>query len=155
MSVGVGEPAPPFTLPGVAGDERRDWSLEEFRGRPVVLVFYPGDNTPVCTRQLNAYNDDLQRFEAVGAQILAISPQSVDSHVRFSDRQGGFAFPMLADIDKAVGQSYGILGPLGFYRRSVFVVDEAGVIRYAHRAMVGATFRSTDELAAAVENRAV
>jgi peroxiredoxin Q/BCP len=151
MSVGVGDLAPTFTLPGVHGDQRRDWSLEELRGRPVVLVFYPGDNTPVCTRQLNAYNDDLERFEALGAKILAISPQSVDSHETFSGRQGGFAFPMLADTDKQVGRSYGIVGTLGFYRRSVFVVDPEGVIRYAHRAMVGATFRSTDELATALE----
>ena len=147
MSVGVGDLAPTFSLPGVDGDQRRDWSLQELRGQPVVLVFYPGDNTPVCTRQLNSYNDDLERFEALGAQILAISPQSVDSHERFSDRQGGFEFPMLADVDKEVGRSYGIVGSLGFYRRSVFIVDAEGVLAYAHRAMVGATYRSTDELA--------
>jgi len=147
MSVGVGDLAPTFSLPGVDGDQRRDWSLQELRGQPVVLVFYPGDNTPVCTRQLNSYNDDLERFEALGAQILAISPQSVDSHERFSDRQGGFEFPMLADVDKEVGRSYGIVGSLGFYRRSVFIVDAEGMLAYAHRAMVGATYRSTDELA--------
>ena len=150
MSVGVGDPAPDFTLPGISGDERRDHTLSEYAGRPVVLVFYPGDNTPVCTRQLNAYNDDLGRFDALGAQLLAVSPQDVDSHEGFSTKQGGFAFPMLADTTKEVGRAYGIVGALGFYRRSVFVVDGDGIIRYAHRAMVGATFRSADELTDAV-----
>ena len=76
------------------------------------------------------------------------------SHDDFSCKQGGFAFPLLADTDKAVGEAYGILGPLGFYRRSVFVVDAEGVVRYAHRAVAGLTFRSTDELVARRERRA-
>ncbi len=62
----------------------------------------------------------------------------------------GFGFPLLADADKAVGEAYGILGPLGFYRRSAFVVDAAGIVRYAHRAVAGLTFRSTEELVEAV-----
>ena len=93
----------------------------------MVLVFYPGDNTPVCTRQLNSYTADIDQFRAVEAQVLAISPQSVESHDGFSANQGGFAFPLLADVDKEVGEAYGILGPLGFYRRSVFVVDAEGI----------------------------
>jgi peroxiredoxin Q/BCP len=116
----------------------------------VVLVFYPGDNTPVCTRQLNAYTDDIDRFHEVGAQVLALSPQSVVSHDEFSCKQGGFAFPLLADTDKVVGEAYGILGPLGFYRRSVFVVDGEGVLRWAHKAVAGITFRPTTELIEAV-----
>ncbi|MGH9185127.1 MAG: peroxiredoxin [Acidimicrobiales bacterium] len=148
----IGEPAPDFTLAGIdpATDERHDFTLSEFRGKPVVLVFYPGDNTPVCTRQLNSYTEDFEHFGDVGAQVLAISPQSVDSHREFSCRQGGFAFPMLADGDKEVGKAYGILGPLGFYRRSSFVVGADGIIRYVHRAVAGITFRSVDELVDAV-----
>jgi peroxiredoxin Q/BCP len=115
-----------------------------------VLVFYPGDSTPVCTRQLNAYTKDIAKFAEVGAQVLAISPQSVASHERFSDEQGGFGFPLLADEDKAVGTAYGVIGPVGFYRRSVFVIDGDGVIRYAHRAVGGTTFRPTSELVEAV-----
>jgi peroxiredoxin Q/BCP len=87
----------------------------------------------------------------VGAQVLAISPQSVQSHDDFSCKQGGFGFPLLADTDKSVGDAYGIRGPLGFYRRSVFVVDAEGVIRYAHRAVAGLTFRSSRELVEAVK----
>jgi len=153
MPAVVGEPAPPFSLAGSDGTEagRRTYTLEELRGQPVVLVFYPGDNTPVCTRQLNAYTADIGEFEAVGARVLAISPQSVESHEGFSCKQGGFAFPLLADEDKAVGEAYGVVGPLGFYRRSAFVLDAGGVVRYAHRAVAGLTFRPTAELVAAVE----
>jgi thioredoxin-dependent peroxiredoxin len=150
----IGRPAPLFTLPGTDGGSagRRDHSLEEYRGQVVVLVFYPGDNTPVCTRQLNAYTDDIASFREAGAQVLAISPQSVESHEDFSCKQDGFGFPLLADTDKEVGAAYGILGPLGFYRRSVFVVDAEGIVRYAHRAVAGLTFRSSKELVAAVRD---
>ncbi len=146
MSVGVGDPAPDFTLPGTGG---RSYSLSDYRGQPVVLVFYPGDDTPVCTRQLNSYNDDLAEFEQVGAQVLAISAQDVTSHERFAGKHG-LAFPLLADTDKKVAAAYGTLGPLGFPRRSVFVVDADGVIRYAHRAIAGLTFRPVSELVEAV-----
>lgn len=151
MALGPGDPAPDFTLEGIDGGERRTYTLGELAGRPVVLVFYPGDNTPVCTRQLNAYTNDIDAFAETGAQVLAVSPQSVDSHEGFADKQGGFAFPLLADPDKAVGEAYGVVGPMGFYRRSVFVVGADGRIAYAHRAMAGVTFRPAKELVAAVE----
>jgi peroxiredoxin Q/BCP len=154
--VEVGAPAPDFTLPAVEGggsahEDRRDITLSSLQGAPVVLVFYPGDNTPVCTRQLNTYTTDMAAFEAVGAQLLAISPQSIESHSTFSCKQGGFGFPLLADEDKSVGASYGVLGPMGFYRRSTFVIDAAGTVAYAHRAIAGLTFRPVSELVAAVE----
>ena len=152
----VGDAAPDFKLPGTdgsqSGEGHRDYTLSEWRGRPVVLVFYPGDNTPVCTRQLNAYTADVAEFESLDAQILAISPQSVDSHDGFSEAQGGFGFPLLADGDKAVGKRYGILGPVGFYRRSIFVVDGEGVLRYVHRGVAGLSFRPSSELVAAVRD---
>ena len=147
MALSVGDKAPDFTLPGTGG---RDHSLSEHLGQPVVLVFYPGDDTPVCTRQLNSYNDELAQFEKVGAKVLAISSQDVASHEDFAARHG-FGFPLLADTEKKVAALYGALGPLGFPRRSVFVVDAAGTIRYAHRAVAGLTFRPVEELIAAVE----
>lgn len=155
MTLQVGERAPEFTLPGVEGvrtdhEQRRDFSLSEFLGSPVVLIFYPGDNTPVCTRQLTTYSTDLSQFDEVGAKLLAISPQSVESHAGFSCKQGGFGFPLLADTDKAVGEQYGVLGPMGFYRRSAFVIDASGSVSYAHRAVAGLTFRPVSELVAAV-----
>ena len=139
----VGEAAPDFTLPGTGG---RSYSLRDYRGKPVVLVFYPGDDTPVCTKQLNAYNDGLSQFSELGAQVLAISAQDVDSHDRFSTKHGGFEFPLLADTDKAVAAQYGTLGPIGFPRRSVFIVDGAGVVRYVHKAIAGLTYRPVSEL---------
>jgi len=147
MAVGVGDVAPDFTLPGTG--DRDEYTLSSFRGQPVVLVFYPGDNTAVCTTQLKSYTSDFDEFEGVNAQILALSPQGIDSHCDFS-RKHGFKFPLLADVDKKVGEAYGVLGPVGFYRRSVFVVDAEGVIRYAHRAIAGLTYRSTGELVKAV-----
>jgi peroxiredoxin Q/BCP len=144
--VGVGDTAPDFVLEGT-GD--RTYSLSEYRGQPVVLVFYPGDNTPVCTMQLNTYSSDIGEFDELGAQVLAISPQDVESHEQFSGVHQ-FSFPLLADTEKSVARAYGILGPVGFYKRSVFVVDRAGIIRYAHRAAAGLTVRKTDELLAAV-----
>lgn len=147
MSVGVGDRAPEFTLPGT-GD--REYSLSEFLGHPIVLVFYPGDDTPVCTKQLNAYNDDLDQFEALDAQIIGISAQGLESKEAFSDKHG-FEFPLLADTDKKVAAAYGTLGPIGFPRRSIFIIDRDGIIRYAHRAMAGLTFRPVDELIGELE----
>ncbi|MEK7426750.1 MAG: peroxiredoxin [Actinomycetota bacterium] len=142
MSLGIGDRAPEFTLPATGGGQV---SLSEYQGRPVVLVFYPGDDTPVCTKQLNSYNDGLDQFEALDAQVLGISAQSIDSHDKFSGKHG-FKFPLLADTDKKVAALYGTLGPIGFPRRSVFVIDSGGVVRYAHRAIAGLTYRPVDEL---------
>jgi len=111
----------------------------------VVLVFYPGDDTPVCTKQLNSYNDDLAQFEALDAQVLGISAQGLESHEKFSGKHG-FKFPLLADTDKKVAGLYGTLGPIGFPRRSVFIIDGTGVVRYAHRAIAGLTYRPVSEL---------
>lgn len=145
--VGIGDVAPDFVLPGTGG---RSYRLSEHRGRPVVLVFYPGDATPVCTRQLTSYASDLGRFADLGAQLLAISPQDVASHEKFSADHGGFPFPLLADVDRSVAAAYGVLGPVGFYRRSVFVVDGDGIVRYRHRSPHSLTFRPTEALVAAV-----
>ena len=142
----VGDAAPDFTLPGTGG---RAYSLSDFRGGPVVLAFYPGDNTPVCTAQLRSYSRDAADFSGVGAMVLGISPQGVASHEDFADRNG-LSMPLLADVDKEVGRAYGVLGPVGFYRRSVFVVDADGVVRYAHRAVAGLTYPPAGELIAAV-----
>ena len=148
VRLGPGATAPDFELEGTGG---RRYRLADYRGAPVVLVFYPGDATPVCTLQLNSYTEDFARFAEIGARVLAISPQDVASHEAFSLAQGGFAFPLLADVDKQVGQTYGILGPLGSYRRSVFIVDAGGVIRYVHRSAAGLTYRPVSELIAALE----
>lgn len=147
----VGDVAPDFTLPGIDAGVERTWTLSELRGQPVVLVFYPGDGTPVCTAQLVSYTDEIAAFADVGAQVLAMSPQSVDSHRAFAADNGGFAFPLLADEDKAVGLRYGIVGPLGFYRRSVFVIAPDGRVGWIHRAVAGLAFQPSEEIVRAVE----
>lgn len=147
MSIAVGDKAPNFTLPGTGG---RSYSLSDYVGRPVVLVFYPGDDTAVCTKQLNTYNSDLDEFQALDAAVLAISAQDVPSHEAFAAKHG-FKFPLLADVDKEVAGLYGTLGPLGFARRSVFVIDAQGTVIYAHRAIAGLTFRSVDEITSALK----
>lgn len=146
MALSVGDLAPDFELPGTGG---RSYRLSDHRGHRVVLVFYPGDETPVCTRQLNAYNDELAQFDGLDATVLAISAQDVASHEKFAGRHG-FAFPLLADVDKSVASAYGVLGPLGFVRRSIVIVDQEGVVRYVHRALAGVTYRSVDELTTAL-----
>lgn len=147
-----GDQAPAFTLDGLDGATfaRRRYDLVETSGRPRVLVFYPADNSPVCTVQLRTYTDDFSAFAAVDAVVLAISPQSVDAHETFARANGGFAFPLLADTDRIVGSAYGVLGPVGFYRRSVVVLDGTGIVRWVHRSTAGLMFRPVDELVAVV-----
>ena len=115
-----------------------------------MLVFYPGDDTPVCTKQLNAYNDGLDQFDDLDAQIVGISAQSIESKEAFSGKHG-FEFPLLADTDKEVAAAYGTLGPIGFPRRSIFIVDADGTIQYVHKAMAGLTYRPVSELISELE----
>ena len=145
-TVGVGDAAPVFTLPGTGG---RSYSLAQLRGAPVVLVFYPGDNTPVCTKQLCSYNDELTQFAGLSAQVIGISAQDVASHEKFAAKHG-FGFPLLSDVDKAVHRAYDVLGLMNLPRRSVFVLYAEGVIRYAHRAVGGVTYRPVKELVDAI-----
>lgn len=139
----VGTTAPDFTLPGVlvtgGAAERADYALSAQRGKPVVLAFYPGDNTTVCTKQLCSYTSGLDAFTGLGATVWGISPQDVDSHEGFA-RKYDLGFPLLADIELAVTRQYGIsLGGAGL-RRSVFVIDGEGILRWKHVTLVGLTF---------------
>jgi peroxiredoxin Q/BCP len=143
---GPGDQAPDFCLDGTGG---HTYCLHDHRGEPVLLVFYPADNSPVCTQQLRSYSEDLNEFEDLGAAVLCVSPQDVASHEAFAAAQG-LRLPLLSDEDKAVGRAYGILGPLGFYRRSVFVIDREGVIRFARRSLSNLTYLPTAQLVDAV-----
>lgn len=146
MSISIGDQAPDFSLPGTGNQQ---YALSAYKGKTVVLVFYPGDNTPVCTKQLVCYNNELAQFGELDAQVLAVSGQDLESHEKFATKHG-FQFPLLADTEKSVARAYGTLGPLGIPRRSIFVIDAAGVVRYVHRALVGVTFRPVEELIAAI-----
>lgn len=144
----VGDIAPGFKAEGT-GD--RIYSLDDYRGAPVVLVFYPGDATPVCTLQLSSYNEGLNALSDLHAVVLALSPQDVVSHEKFS-ADHGFSFPLLFDEDKKIAESYGVVGPLGFYRRSVFVIDADGILRWIDRGKAGLSYPSVDDIASAVRS---
>ncbi|WP_326595094.1 peroxiredoxin [Streptomyces sp. NBC_01803] len=148
----VGSQAPDFTVPGLVlsgdGEARRgDYTLSGpgHRGTPLVLVFYPGDDTPVCTKQLCAYTSELDRFKAVNATVWGISPQGLDSHERFA-RRHSLGFPLLADTDRAVARAYGVAVPGLGLRRSVFILDADGIVRWKHVAVLGLTFQAVDTL---------
>jgi peroxiredoxin Q/BCP len=140
----VGDPAPDFTLEGTDGT----FTLSHQRGQRVVLLFYPGDNTAVCTRQFCSYRDNAEDFAKLDAVAIGISSQSLESHEGFRDRHG-LNVPLLADEDRAVSKSYGVTGPLGV-RRAVIIVDEEGVVRHRHVHTLGLTFQSVDDIAAAL-----
>ncbi len=138
----VGESAPDFELPGTDGPFR----LSEHRGERVVLLFYPGDETSVCTRQMCSYRDEFEVFEGVEAVLLGISPQDVDSHEKWATKRS-LQFPLLADTDRAVAKDYGVAAPVIGIRRSVFVIDAEGILRYKDMKLIGATFEKADKLA--------
>lgn len=143
--VDVGDAAPDFELPGTGG---KTYKLSDYRGRKLVLAFYPGDFTAVCTKQFCSYRDQGDRLDQLGADVLGISPQSVESHERFTQEKS-LNVPLLADEDKSVAKAYGVLaGPM--VRRAIFVIDEQGIIRHRKVTLVGLSFESVDDLEQAV-----
>ena len=118
----------------------------------MILAFYPGDFTPVCTKQFCSYRDDGDRLEDLGVPMVGISPQSVDSHERFA-AEHGLTVPLLADPDKKVARAYGVLGPGGFVRRSIFLVDGEGIVRYRQVALFGLRYQDVGDLERAVVRR--
>ncbi|MFE6664242.1 peroxiredoxin [Streptomyces sp. NPDC057697] len=145
----LGLAAPDFTLPGglLAGEEfeRRDYTLAAARGRAVVLAFYPGDNTAVCTKQLCSYSSGLESFAALDAEVWGISPQGVDSHESFA-RAHGLRMPLLADAGRETARAYGVTAPGIGVRRAIFLIGPDGVLRWKHVALLGATYQSLDTL---------
>ena len=129
-----GREAPDFTLDSDAGEAV---TLSSFRGSPVVLFFYPRDDTPGCTAQACSFRDDYAAYEEHGAVILGVSPDKVDSHVRFKDTYS-LPFTLLADPDHAVAERYGAWGEKTFMGktsigliRSTFVIDPDGIVTEA------------------------
>jgi peroxiredoxin Q/BCP len=132
-----GSPAPDFTLRSDAGEDR---TLSDLRGRPVVLYFYPKDDTPGCTKQACSFRDAYGEFEERGAAILGVSPDSEASHVRFKEKYG-LPFTLLADSEHEVAEQYGVWVEKNTYgkksmgiKRSTFVIDAEGNIA---RALLG------------------
>ena len=141
----VGEQAPDFELEGTEGRFR----LGEHRGERVVLLFYPGDNTAVCTKQFCSYRDRPDDFASLGATVVGISSQGLDSHNGFIEKNH-LTVPLLADEDAAVAKLYGAHGRLGT-KRAVIVIDEQGVVRHRHDHILGLDYQSVDDLRAALD----
>lgn len=139
----IGKPAPDFDLPGTEGRFR----LSEQRGRRVVLLFYPGDETPVCTKQFCSYAARPDDMAALDAVVVGISAQDVASHEKFTEHHG-LNVPLLADTEKAVAKSYKVSAPVLGVRRATFIVDEQGIVRFAHVHALGLSFLGVDEIAA-------
>jgi peroxiredoxin Q/BCP len=130
----VGDIAPDFTLADEKGNEVM---LSSFLKKQfVVLIFYPGDQTPVCTKQLCGIRDEYQDFAEAGAVVFGINPGSALSHKKFSEKHD-FQFKLLVDKDKSVARKYDVvmmnLGPLAVINRTVYVVGHNGMIIFAQR----------------------
>jgi peroxiredoxin Q/BCP len=141
----VGDTAPDFELEGTQGR----FHLSEHRGQRVVLLFYPGDETPVCTKQFCSYRDRADDMSALDAAVVGISGQDVASHHDFVDHHG-LTVPLLADPDKAVARLYGVTRPLLGTQRATFIVDETGVVAWCKIHALGLDYVGVDELAAAL-----
>ena len=142
----VGEEAPDFTLEGTDGSFR----LSDHRGERVVLLFYPGDNTMVCTKQFCSYRDRAEDFASLNATVVGISSQDLASHEGFASKHS-LNVPLLADVDKAVAEAYSAFsGRLGT-KRAVIVIDEQGIVRHRHDHMLGLDYQSVDDLKGALD----
>jgi peroxiredoxin Q/BCP len=143
----VGDPAPDFELDGTDGR----FKLSDHRGERVVLLFYPGDNSPVCTRQFCSYRDNADEFGELDATVVGISSQSVDSHESFA-AEHGLNVPLLADEGGKVAKAYGAHAPVVGTKRAAIIVDEQGVVRYRHDHLLGLDFQTVDDLRDALES---
>jgi peroxiredoxin Q/BCP len=142
----VGDAAPDFALEGTDGSFR----LSDHRGERVVLLFYPGDDTAVCTKQFCSYRDRADDMGALDAVVVGISHQDLDSHRSFTAHHG-LTVPLLADVDHDVARAYGVSAPVLGTRRAAFVVDEDGIVRHRVVHRLGLDFQSADDLAEALD----
>ena len=122
----IGQEAPDFTLPDQDGKERR---LSDFRGKNVIIAFYPFDFSPVCTAEFGCFQDGLSELDNLNAQVLGISVDSKYSHKEFAEKLN-LSFPLLSDFSKEVCRLYGTLRPEGFSERAYFLIDKAGTVRF-------------------------
>ncbi len=123
--VRMGDPAPAFMLQDQSGRVRQ---LSEYRGRPVVLYFYPRDATPGCTAEACAFRDAWSQLQETGAVVLGVSTDDVESHRRFHEEHQ-LPFDLLADVDGEVAQRYGVPMQMGMSSRITFLIDGEGLVR--------------------------
>ena len=135
-AVKVGDRAPDFTLPDASGAEV---SLAGLRGKPVVLYFYPKDDTPGCTKEACSFRDAYEDFRDAGAEVIGVSSDSSESHKRFAARYK-LPFTLLADRGGQLRKRYGIPATLGLLPgRVTFVIDASGVVRHVYNSQLDAT----------------
>jgi peroxiredoxin Q/BCP len=143
----VGATAPEFTLKDGNGD---DWRLSDNRGKVVVLLFYPGDETPICTRQMCSVRDRWEDYATTGAEVVGISTDSVESHKKFAEHHE-LPLRLLSDAAGEVAKLYGAHSLIpGKVARSVFVIDANGTIRYRDVRPLGLFRPKDDEVIAAI-----
>ena len=140
-NVQVGDCAPDFKLQDGGGQE---WRLSHQQGTVVVLLFYPGDETPICTRQMCSVRDRWDVYSSTGAEVVGISTDSVESHKKFAEHHE-LPLRLLSDVEAKVAKLYGAQSLIpGKVARSVFVIDRAGVIRHRDVRPLG-LFRPKDD----------
>lgn len=145
----VGAPAPDFTLKDGNNDE---WCLAANRGKVVVLLFYPGDETPICTRQMCSVRDRWEDYSKTGAEVVGISSDSVESHQKFAEHHE-LPLRLLSDPSAEVANLYGARSLIpGKVARSVFVIDANGVVRYRDVRPLGLFRPKDDEVLKAIND---
>jgi len=131
MSIRVGQNAPEFTLQGVVGDKFKDVCLDEFKGKWVVLFFYPLDFTFICPTEITEFSKRDSEFKQLNAQVLGASTDSVYSHKAWLKELGNLNYPLLSDITKEASRKYGVLlEEKGIALRGTFIIDPEGKLRY-------------------------
>ena len=112
--------------------------LSQFRGRPLVVYFYPKDRTRGCTIEARSFQVDYARFRALGAEVVGVSNDDVASHKGFCSDEA-LPFPLLADTDESIAHAFGVPTRFGFYRRTTFVIDRDGIVRHVFNSQLQAT----------------
>lgn len=131
----IGTPAPAFDLPASGIEAEKTLSLADFKGQNLVLVFYPRDKTPGCTKQLCALQEELAEFTGLKASVVASNFGSLSSHESFAQKYG-YAFPILVDAEKTMAKDYNVIKADGGTQRTVYIIDAQGVIRFGEQGMV-------------------
>ncbi|UTI66391.1 peroxiredoxin [Paraconexibacter antarcticus] len=146
-SLNVGDPAPDFELKGTNGP----FKLSAHRGERIVLLFYPGDDTTVCTKQFCSYRDNEADMASLNAKVVGISTGDVAAKEAFVAKHG-LKTELLADVDGAVAEQYGIFAKrLKMAKRTVFIIDEQGRIAHKHGNLLSLTFDDVADLKAALD----
>ncbi|WP_456385114.1 redoxin domain-containing protein [Desulfolithobacter sp.] len=138
MSTLVAKQAPDFTAVAVMGDNsfKEDFSLSDYRGKYVILFFYPLDFTFVCPSEIIAFDRELDKFKALNCEVIGVSVDSQFSHWAWKNTpvdQGGIGqiqYPLVADLDKSISRRYGVLLDAGVALRGTFLIDKEGVVRH-------------------------